>query len=157
MKVALFEFMSFPRRRNRTCSGTWFVAAGGQRKEERRSRVPIPITRAFDHLQGEPDRSSPQSDLNNEVVQYDENNDVGGVSGTGRILVGVMAPMGKMPVEVTMVVGRISLAYAFLQSCRELQQVLFNKTPSLAFVEISSNEGEFTINPRTRTSSSSSS
>jgi hypothetical protein len=64
---------------------------------------------------------------------------------------------GRIPVGVTMVVGRISPAYPFLQICREVQQVLFNKTLSLAFVEISSNEGEFTINPRTRTSSSSSS
>jgi hypothetical protein len=43
--------------------------------------VLIPVTPAVEHLQGEHDRSSPQSELGNEEVQYDENNDVRGVSG----------------------------------------------------------------------------
>lgn len=52
MKVGLFEFMRFPRRRNRTCSDTWCVAAGRNRRREG-SRVLIPVTPAVEHLQGE--------------------------------------------------------------------------------------------------------
>ena len=43
--------------------------------------MPIPVTPAVEHLQGERDRLSPQFELGNGAVQYGENNDVRGVSG----------------------------------------------------------------------------